>query len=191
MNALAWYSLVAPVYNLLNLGDRLYSDARRRAVQRLGLETGGVVVDLFCGTGVNFDPIREALGDSGRVIAVDGSAGMLARAEARVKKNGWPPEQFILLRRELRRVAPDFLNDVLATTGAPKVLSTHALTVFPDYEAVIRRLIGALPAGSRFSFLEGDSHSMRSRLPSAKLAWSCRRQPSRVESHSGDAGPLQ
>jgi ubiquinone/menaquinone biosynthesis C-methylase UbiE len=41
---------------------------RRRAIERLGLASGDTVVDVACGTGVNFPLIEERIGPSGRLI---------------------------------------------------------------------------------------------------------------------------
>ncbi|MCG6970554.1 MAG: methyltransferase domain-containing protein [Gammaproteobacteria bacterium] len=48
------------------------------------LAPGGTVVDLGCGTGLNFPLLQQAVGPVGRVISVDLSAEMLARAGKRV-----------------------------------------------------------------------------------------------------------
>ena len=38
------------------------------------------LMDLFCGTGVNFEPLLAGIEATGRLVGVNGSAGMLARA---------------------------------------------------------------------------------------------------------------
>jgi SAM-dependent methyltransferase len=45
---------------------------------------GATVVDLACGTGITTEAILAALGPDGRVIGVDGSAGMLAMAASSI-----------------------------------------------------------------------------------------------------------
>src|SRR3954454_2905316 len=62
---------------------------RRAAVQALGLRLGASVVDVACGTGLNFPLIEEAIGPAGRIVGVDLTDAMLARARKRIETNGW------------------------------------------------------------------------------------------------------
>ena len=62
---------------------------RLRAVQALGLRAGDSVVDIACGTGLNFPLIEEAIGPSGRIVGVDLTDAMLAQAQDRIERNGW------------------------------------------------------------------------------------------------------
>ena len=54
---------------------------RRRAVQALGLRAGDSVVDIACGTGLNFPLIEEAIGPDGRIVGVDLTDAMLAQPQ--------------------------------------------------------------------------------------------------------------
>jgi ubiquinone/menaquinone biosynthesis C-methylase UbiE len=62
---------------------------RRRAVERLELGSGQAVLDVACGTGINFSLIEGAVGPAGRVVGVDLSPDMLAEARARTARHGW------------------------------------------------------------------------------------------------------
>src|ERR1700743_1146851 len=44
---------------------------RLRAVQALGLRTGDTVIDMACGTGLNFSFLQKAVGPDGRIVGVD------------------------------------------------------------------------------------------------------------------------
>src|SRR6195256_2083969 len=62
---------------------------RLRAVQALGLRTGDSVIDIACGTGLNFPLIEEVIGPDGRIVGVDLTDAMLAQAHDRIETDGW------------------------------------------------------------------------------------------------------
>jgi SAM-dependent methyltransferase len=62
---------------------------RSSAVDRLRLQAGDVVIDVACGTGVNFALIEERIGAGGRLIGIDQSPDMLAQARRRISAAGW------------------------------------------------------------------------------------------------------
>jgi ubiquinone/menaquinone biosynthesis C-methylase UbiE len=77
---------------------------RLRAVQALGLRAGGSVVDLACGTGLNFPLIQEMIGPGGRIVGVDLTDAMLARAQDRIETNGW--SNISLVQADAQRSSP-------------------------------------------------------------------------------------
>ncbi|HEX6387035.1 MAG TPA: HAD-IC family P-type ATPase [Anaerolineae bacterium] len=133
---LLWYDKLSAIHDLLSFNDWPYRDVRKHAIKALHLQPGDTVIDLFCGTGVNFEPVLEQIGGRGRLIGIDGSAGMLARAQKRIQKAGWSAEQITLLKKDLLNLAPNFLSGILPQRVVPKVLITLALGVFPNYEEV-------------------------------------------------------
>src|SRR5271155_3024023 len=62
---------------------------RLRAVRALGLRPGDTVVDIACGTGLNFPLLEKVVGPGGRIVGVDLTDAMLARAQDRIETNGW------------------------------------------------------------------------------------------------------
>jgi ubiquinone/menaquinone biosynthesis C-methylase UbiE len=84
--ARARYDRGAGRYDLVT---RVLDRPRRLAVDRLRLEPGETVLDVACGTGRNFRALQEAVGSAGRIVGVDISSGMLARAGERVRAAGW------------------------------------------------------------------------------------------------------
>lgn len=151
---LNWYNLLSRVYDLSTFEDKPYRQARQRAIQTLKLQPGDIVVDLFCGTGVNFPYILPKIGQGGLLIGVDGSTGMLDKARQKMARLGLDAPRIHLLARDLRDVQPGFLEGVLPEGKTPKVLITLALTVFEDYEAVFANLYNAMPLGTRFALME-------------------------------------
>lgn len=84
--ALAQYRRRAGVYDL---ELALFEPVRRRAIERLGLRPGDVIVDAGCGTGLSFGPLIACVGAKGRVVGIEQSPEMIERARQRVREHGW------------------------------------------------------------------------------------------------------
>jgi len=117
---------------------------RLRTVQALGLRAGDSVVDIACGTGLNFSLIEEAIGPDGRIVGVDLTDAMLARAQDRVETNGW--SNVSLVQADAAKF--DFPGEVDA------ILSTYALSQVPECGAVIAHGAAALSEGGRWAVLD-------------------------------------
>jgi demethylmenaquinone methyltransferase/2-methoxy-6-polyprenyl-1,4-benzoquinol methylase len=85
----AQYDRVARLYRPLEPLYLIFPAARRKAVAALDLSRGDTVLELGAGTGRNFPYLVEAVGPTGRVIAVDASPGMLREARKLVARKGW------------------------------------------------------------------------------------------------------
>jgi demethylmenaquinone methyltransferase/2-methoxy-6-polyprenyl-1,4-benzoquinol methylase len=117
---------------------------RRQAVAALGLRPGDTVIDLACGTGLNFPLLQQAVGPAGRIIGVDLTDAMLARAQDRVQANGWG---------NVSLVQADAAGFGFPA-GAGAILSTYALTQVPECAQVIAHGAAALSAGGRWAVLD-------------------------------------
>jgi ubiquinone/menaquinone biosynthesis C-methylase UbiE len=117
---------------------------RLQAVRALGLRPGDTVVDMACGTGLNFRLLEMVVGPRGRIVGVDLTDAMLARAQDRIKTNGWNNISLV----QADAVAFDFPAEVDA------ILSTYALTQVPECAEVIAHGAAALSAGGRWVVLD-------------------------------------
>jgi demethylmenaquinone methyltransferase/2-methoxy-6-polyprenyl-1,4-benzoquinol methylase len=117
---------------------------RLQALEALGLRTGSSVIDLACGTGLNFPLIQEVIGPDGRILGVDLTDAMLARAEERIERNGWRNVSLV----QAEAAGFDFPG------GYDAILSTYALSQVPGCAAVIAHGAAALPAGGRIAVLD-------------------------------------
>jgi demethylmenaquinone methyltransferase/2-methoxy-6-polyprenyl-1,4-benzoquinol methylase len=117
---------------------------RLRAVQALGLRPGDSVIDLACGTGLNFRLIEDVIGPEGRIVGVDLTDAMLARAQDRIETNGWS---------NISLVQADAV-DFEFPTEVDAILSTYALTQVPECAEVIAHGAAALRGGARWVVLD-------------------------------------
>lgn len=132
-----WYDWTANLYYLIGFREWAY---RKGAASALRLKRGDTVVEIGCGTGLNFGLLEEAVGPEGKVIGVDITGAMLSRAGERKRRNAW---------RNIELVRCD-ASEYVFPESVDGILSTFALTLVPEYDEVIRRGAGALSAGGRF-----------------------------------------
>lgn len=135
------YDITANLYHLIGFRESAY---RRAAVSALGLRAGDTVVEIGCGTGLNFPLLERAIGATGRLVGVDLTDAMLDRARDRVNREGW--------------TNVDLVHEDAARFRFPAnvagVISTFALTLTPEYERVIAAAAAALAPGRRFVLLD-------------------------------------
>lgn len=123
------------------------ADIWTHAVDSLELRPGTVVLDLGCGTGNGFPALRAAVGETGRIVGIDVSPKMLARAQARIDDNGWT-------NIELREVDASAVD--LEAGRYDAALASLSLSTVPDLAAAVDRVHTALRPGGRLFFV--DTH---------------------------------
>ena len=79
------YNFTANLYYLMGFREWAY---RKRAVRSLRLAPGDTVVEIGCGTGLNFPSLERAVGTEGRIIGVDLTDTMLEQGHRRGAR-GW------------------------------------------------------------------------------------------------------
>jgi len=117
---------------------------RLGAVEALGLRPGDSVIDVACGTGLNFALIEEVIGPTGRIVGVDLTDAMLAHAQDRIETNGWSNVSLV------EADAADF--DFPAEVDA--IVCTYALSQVPECAEVIAHGAAALSGGGRWVVLD-------------------------------------
>ncbi len=135
------YDITSQFYPVPGYPQRAH---RLRAVQALGLHRGDSVVEIACGTGLNFSLIEQVIGPDGRIIGVDLTDAMLAQAQARIVTNGW--SNISLVQADAAEF--DFPTEVDA------ILSTYAMSQVPECRDVIARGAAALSRGGRLVVLD-------------------------------------
>jgi ubiquinone/menaquinone biosynthesis C-methylase UbiE len=135
------YDVVSRLYPVPGYPQR---GQRLRTVQALGLRPGDTVVDVACGTGLNFSLIEQAIGPEGRIVGVDLTDAMLAEAQQRIETNGWSNVSLV----QADAAAFEFPGEVDA------IVSTYALTQVPGCDAVIAHGAEALSPGGRLAVLD-------------------------------------
>jgi len=149
-----FYRWNAPIYDLTRW---TILRGRRAAVDALQLGGGDSVLEIGCGTGLNFARLRAAVGDEGRIVGVDLSDHMLARAKRRRTSN-----------TELVRTDAATLALKQTFNG---VLLTYAMTIMPQWEEVLARSIEHLALGGRLVVLDFGHSNNRFALHRRFFSW--------------------
>ncbi|GGL35749.1 hypothetical protein GCM10009037_19220 [Halarchaeum grantii] len=148
---LAFYDRWAYLYGPLVRSIPGVSGVRDAAVDALDVAAGDTVVDVGCGTGANLARLREHVGETGRVVGLDASRGMLARAR-RAGGNA------ALVRGDATRPP--------VGGGVDAVFASFVVGVLDDAAAAVRAWCDLLEPGNRLVLVEATT----SAHPAGRLA---------------------
>lgn len=135
------YDLWIQIYPLFGFKMNQY---RQDTISALALKPGDSVVELGCGTGLNFVYVQQAIGPTGQIIGVDLTDSMLDVARDRIAEERWT---------NVALVQAD-LSEWKFPIGISGVFSTLALTLVPEYDMVIERASCALKPEGRLAIFD-------------------------------------
>lgn len=135
------YDLAVKFFRLLGLRIGKY---RKKAIDLLELSNGDTVVELGCGTGLNFPLVLDKIGIKGKIIGVDITDKMLEEAQKRIKENNWNNVE--LVQSDIAEY--DFPDNVDA------IFSTGAIQYCTKYDKVIKKGHDAMKRGKNFVILD-------------------------------------
>lgn len=141
------YTLFAPFYDLFSGEYPVYHAGRVLGIDVLAPTTGQQVLDIGCGTGLNFPLLQERVGSSGTIVGIDRSAEMLHQARRRAQAHGW--QNVILLQADMVLLDPGTVAARIEESGGAEVsdaaLATYSLSLMGDWEQAwtnMTRLLG-------------------------------------------------
>ena len=135
------YDFTANLYYLFGYREWAY---RRMSVKALKLKPGDTVLELACGTGINFPLFQRYIGPTGRIIGVDLTDAMLEQAKKRVASQGW--KNVTLIQHDASTYQlPHQMN---------AVFSSFAFSLFPDTKQVLKNIANSLVPGGRLALIE-------------------------------------
>ena len=163
----ARYRASARFYDLISAEWPVYRAGRVAAIDLLALRPGHRVLDIGCGTGLNFPLVQDRIGPTGSITGVDASAQMLAQAQRRSRTAWWDNVRLIeadatTLDAQAMDVGGDF----------DAVISTYALSLMSDWPRVVSVMIAAARPGGRVAVVDMQTPVGPARVwtPLARLA---------------------
>ena len=124
-----------------------------QVVAALGLEPGDVVADLGSGGGYFTYPIADAVGETGRVYALDVDESLLAYVASQSEKRGLPQIETIL--------APED-GPGLADGSVDLIFLSNVFHHLPDQVQYFRNARATLRSGGRIAVIEVSKDSFPS-----------------------------
>ncbi len=154
-----FYRFHAQVYDLTRW---TILHGRARAVEDLGLTRESEVLEVGCGTGLNFRyALRKLDPQRGRLTGLDFSADMLRVAERRVAAEGWSNVE--LVQADATRMSLGRRFD--------GILFAYSITMIPDWPEALRRAFEHLKPGGRMVVLDFGTFHGWGPLAAAMRAW--------------------
>lgn len=164
------YEHFAPFYNALSGEWPVYAAGRRAGIRALALCPGMNVLDLGCGTGLNFRSLLARVGPAGRVIGVDGSAAMLKQAQRTTSPN-------------VDLVHGDLTSPLPALPRVDAAISTYVLSLIPSWRTVWESAIRPLGAGTRICIVDMQRPTGAYRVLSPLARAACALGGSNIDAH--------
>ncbi|MET3811460.1 methyltransferase domain-containing protein [Arthrobacter sp. UYEF3] len=125
-------------------------------IDALAPAAGQQVLDIGCGTGLNFPLLRERLGTAGTIVGIDRSAQMLHQARRRARARGW--ENVILLQADMVLLDPGSVAARIEDGGGAAVsdaaLATYSLSLMGDWEQAWTNMNRLLSADARIGVVD-------------------------------------
>ncbi|MGD9620754.1 MAG: class I SAM-dependent methyltransferase [Mycolicibacterium sp.] len=145
----ARYRYSARFYDLISAEWPVYRASRLAAVDLLAPRPGQRVLDVGCGTGLNFAYLQRRIGPTGSITAVDASPQMLQQARRRTRSQGWDNVQLIEADASTLDMA-----SLGKGNGFDAALSTYALSLMPSWSQVVSTMISVTRVGGRIAVVD-------------------------------------
>ncbi|MDZ4266108.1 MAG: methyltransferase domain-containing protein [Mycobacterium sp.] len=172
------YRSSARFYDLISAEWPVYRAGRVAAIDLMALRAGHHVLDIGCGTGLNFPLLQSRIGPSGSITAVDASAQMLEQARRRAFSAGWTNVRLVEADASaLDANAPDM------TSGFDAVISTYALSLMADWPRALSTMVAVTRPGGRVAVVDMQRPVGRARLWSPLAQLACLLGGSDIDAH--------
>lgn len=159
--ATQYYDRFAKIYDWIS-SKSYYRKPREFAIKELNLERDQKVLNIPCGTGQNFEYYQKYLTNTGEIIGIDLSQGMLEKAKEKIDKNEWG--NIHLFKADAAKINIEWINlNIRRDIEFDSILCDLGLSGFPEWEKVIDNLIALLKPNGKIVIMDWyiDKPSLR------------------------------
>ncbi|MET4095745.1 class I SAM-dependent methyltransferase [Arthrobacter sp. UYCu712] len=150
------YNIYAPVYDVLSGEFAVYRAGRILGIDALDPRPGDQILDIGCGTGLNFPLLQDRIGPTGTIIGIDRSPGMLRQAHRRARLHRW--DNIILVQADIISLdASAVMEQVSGQGGTPAsdgIIATYSLSLMPAWRTAWANIQNLLGAEARVSIVD-------------------------------------
>jgi demethylmenaquinone methyltransferase/2-methoxy-6-polyprenyl-1,4-benzoquinol methylase len=143
------YTFSARFYDVISGEWPVYRAGRVVGIDLLAPRAGDEVLDLACGTGLNFPHLQRRIGPSGSITAIDISANMLDRARRRVRISGW--NNVRLIEADATDVKPETLG---GSDQFDAAICTYGLSLMPHWRCALTWMVETTRDGGRVAVVD-------------------------------------
>ncbi|MFD1845201.1 class I SAM-dependent methyltransferase [Arthrobacter flavus] len=150
------YSTFARFYDVMSGEYPVYRAGRETGIGKLRPTAGAQVLDVGCGTGLNFGLLQERVTPGGTIVGIDRSSEMLAQARRRAERNGWT--NVILIRADATALSPTDIRARIEAEGgrahSDAVLATYALSLMADWDRAWSNMVSLTAPEARLCVVD-------------------------------------
>lgn len=150
--AIRYYDHFAKIYDWVS-SKSYYRKPRKFAINELKLEKNQVVLNIPCGTGQNFEYYQNYLSNTGTIIGIDLSEGMLEKAQEKIDENKW--QNIKLFKSDATKINTEWINaNIKIDLKFDSIFCDLGLSGFPEWEKIIDNLISLLKPNGKIVIMD-------------------------------------
>ncbi len=147
-----YYDKFSRVYDWVS-PKRYYHKPREFAITEMNLNKGQTILNIPCGTGQNFEYFQKYMANTGRIVGIDLSEGMLLQATEKVKKNLW--DNIELFKGDATQINSEWIDkEIERELKFDSILCDLGLSGFPKWEMIIDNLLSLLRPNGKLVIMD-------------------------------------
>ncbi|MGB0984152.1 MAG: class I SAM-dependent methyltransferase [Saprospiraceae bacterium] len=150
-NATKYYDNFSKIYDFVS-SKRYYHKPRQYAIEQLELKEYQTVLNLPCGTGQNFSYFQNYLHQTGQIIGIDLSDGMLEKSQRKIKNHQW--KNIKIIKADATKINSNWVREHLNEIKIDVILCDLGLSGFPDWQNVIDNLLDILTPNGKIVIMD-------------------------------------
>ncbi len=151
-DAISYYDQFSKIYDWLS-PKWYYHKPRVYGIEELALKPGNTILNLPVGTGQNFEYFQKHLKETGLIIGIDLSEGMLKKAKEKRDLHNW--SNIKILKGDATQINSDYLLDNFENSlEIDAIFCDLGLSGFPEWENIIDNMLNILKPGGRLIIMD-------------------------------------